>query len=128
MNQVPDDLLHSFELKAMEQAERAQLLSRRIEQNVATVESPGGEVRLTVDSSGGLAGLNFGSAAERLPLERLGELVLRTSRQAQARLAESMNDLISDVYGRDSETARFVARTYAERFPESQDDEGSGRP
>jgi len=117
LSQSPEDLLRSFELQAMEQAERAQLLSRRLEQNAVTVQSPGGEVRVTVDSTGGLAGLQFGAPAREMPLERLAEVVLATSRRAQATLADSMGELVSQVYGPGSATADFVAQTYAERFP-----------
>jgi hypothetical protein len=127
MSQSPEDLLRSFELQAMEHAERAQLLSRRLEANSVTVESPGHEVRVTVDSTGGLSALDFGSAAEELPLDRLAELVLQTSRQAQARLAESIGELVSELYGQDSQTASFVARTYAERFPAPEPEDGDQR-
>lgn len=54
MSQSPED--PTFELQAAERAERARLLSRRIEQASTVAESPGGEVRVTIDSTGGLAG------------------------------------------------------------------------
>ena len=128
MSQAPEDLLRSFELRAREQAERAALLSRRLEQASVVVESANGEVRLSVDSTGGLSGLTFGSAAGRLPLDRLAELVLQTSRRAQVRLAESMGAVVAQVYGDDSDTATFVSRVYAERFPSpEQDEEGERR-
>ncbi|BFU45848.1 YbaB/EbfC family nucleoid-associated protein [Krasilnikovia sp. MM14-A1004] len=124
MSQLPEDLLRSFELRAAEHAERAQLLSRRLEQNSVTAQSRGGEVQVTVDSTGGLSGLQFGSAARDLELDRLAELVLATSRQAQAKLAESMGELVSDLYGQGSPTATFVTQTYAQRFPVQDDDLG----
>jgi DNA-binding protein YbaB len=128
MSQSPEDLLRSFEEQAREHAERAQLLSRRLEQNSVTVESPDGEVRVTVDSTGGLADLRFGSPARQVSLDRLSELVLATSRQAQATLAESMGELVSQLYGPGSPTASFVAETYAERFPApDQDEDGEKR-
>jgi hypothetical protein len=116
MSFAPDDLLRSFELRAAEQAARARRLSARMEQSAATVESPGGEVTLTVDSTGGLADLRFGAAAERLSLDRLAVLVLDTSRRAQAEIAKTMGDLVSEAYGADSATAAFVTGAYAERF------------
>ena len=117
MSWAQEDLLRSFEVRAAEQAERAQLLSRQLERNSTTVESPDGAVRVTVDSTGGLADLQFSRAAEDLPLERLSALVLATSRQAQAQLAASMGELVSQLYGPGSDTATFVWQTYAERFP-----------
>ena len=127
MSRSPEELLRSFEVQAMEHAERAQLLSRRLERNSTTVESPGGEVRVTVDSTGGLAGLQFSSAAREVPLDRLAELVLATSRQAQARLAASMGELVAQLYGAGSPTAAFVSRTYAERFPAPETGEDGDR-
>ncbi|GGK73760.1 YbaB/EbfC family nucleoid-associated protein [Mangrovihabitans endophyticus] len=127
MSDSPEDLLRSFELQAREQAERAQLLSARLERHSATVESGDGAVRVTVDSTGGLAALRFGAAAQRLGYERLAELVLQTSQQAQARLAASMGEVVSDLYGDDSDTARFISQTYTERFPTVEPDEGGER-
>jgi DNA-binding protein YbaB len=130
MSRASEDMLRSFQVQAMEQAERAQQLSRRMQQTSVTVESPGGEVRVTVDSTGGLSGLDFGAAAERVRLDRLAELVLQTSRLAQGRLAGSMNELVDEVYGRGSDTASFVSQAYAERFPEPEpepDDRGGRR-
>src|SRR5689334_9411234 len=105
MSFVSDDLLRSFELRAEEQAAQARRLSARIEQSTATAESTGGEVTVTVDSTGGLAALRFGAAAERLPLDRLAALVLETSRRAQAEIAKQVGDLVSDTYGLGSPTA-----------------------
>ena len=124
---MPDDWIRSFELQAEAQVARSLELSRRLEANVASASSPDGEVRLTVDSSGGLASIEFGAKARDLSLDEFASLVLRTSRQAQTRLAKSMSEVASEVYGRGSETASFLSSTYAERFPEpadGQDDEG----
>jgi DNA-binding protein YbaB len=117
MSQSPEDLLRSFELQATEHAERARELGERIEQISAAVQSAGGEVRVTVDSTGGLSSLTFGSPARGIALDQLAELVMQSSRQAQARLAASIGELVSQIYGPGSETANFVSRTYAERFP-----------
>jgi DNA-binding protein YbaB len=123
MSFVPDDLLRSFELRAEEQAAQARRLSARIEQSTATAESPDGEVTVTVDSTGGLAGLRFDAAAERLPLDRLAALVLDTSRRAQAKIAKQVGDLVSETYGLGSPTADFVSGAYAERFGGEPDGE-----
>ncbi len=128
MVSAAEDMLRSFELRVQEQTRHAQELSARIRGAAVTVESPGGEVRVTVDSAGGLSGLQFGSAAQRVPLERLAELVLAASRQAQAKLSGVMGDLVAQVYGRDSQTAQFVAGAYAQRFatPDTGEDGGRG--
>ncbi|HEV7899835.1 MAG TPA: YbaB/EbfC family nucleoid-associated protein [Planosporangium sp.] len=117
MSFVPEDLLRSFELRVEEQTQQAQRLSAQMQQSTATVESPDGEVTVTVDSTGGLSDLRFRSPAERLPLERLATLVLDTSRRAQAEMARKMSELVSEMYGSGSATAEFVSNAYAERFP-----------
>lgn len=124
---MPDDWMRSFELRAQEHVDRAQELSRRLERNEVTATSPGEEVRLTVDSSGGLKSLEFGAQARQLPLDDLAAVVLQTSRQAQARLAESMTAVASEVFGSGSETASFVSRAYADRFPAPPEEEQEGR-
>jgi hypothetical protein len=124
-----DDWIRSFEIQAEEQIARSLELSRRLEANSVAVESPRGEVRLSVDSSGGLASLAFSRAARYLPLDELAELVLQTSRRAQADLARSMQTVAAEVYGAGSETASFVGRAYTEKFPEPiEDDEREQRP
>ncbi len=122
-----EDLLRAFEERVQQQAEHASQLSEQMKARSVTVESPGGEVRVTVDTTGGLSGLEFGSAAERLRLEGLAQLVLQTSRQAQAKLAESMSELVGQMYGPSSPTARFVSDAYAERFPTAEPDEDGER-
>jgi DNA-binding protein YbaB len=122
-----EDMLRSFEMRARQQAEQAQQLSQSMQSRTATMESPGGEVRVTVDSTGGLAGLQFGAGADRIALDRLAELVLQVSRQAQAELAAAMSQLVVDMYGAGSATARFVSEAYTERFPSPVDDEDGER-
>lgn len=117
-----EDMLRSFENRAHQQAEQAQQLSQSMQSRTATVESSGGEVRVTVDSTGGLAGLQFGAGADRMALDRLAELVLQVSRQAQAELAAAMTQLVVEMYGQGSATARFVSEAYTERFPRPVDD------
>lgn len=123
----PEDLFRSFEHRVQQNVERAQQLSERMQDRTATVASPGGEVRVTVDSTGGLAGLQFGPAAQRLSLDRLAGLVLQTSQRAQAQLAAAMSELVGELYGDGSETARFVSEAYTERFPTVERDNGGER-
>lgn len=83
---APDGMLRSFEMRVQEQAQQVSLRTRK---SALAVESPGGEVRVTVDSDGGLVGLRFGAAAERVSLDRLAELVVGMSKQAQGKLAQA---------------------------------------
>lgn len=119
----PEDLLVDWQQRAAQQAELSTELSRRMQEITAGAESPGGEVTTTVDHAGGLAGLRLSPAAMRLPADELAELILGTSRRAQAKLAARMADLVTGLYGADSPTAAFVAGTYAEQFPRPERDE-----
>lgn len=121
---TPDDWIRSLELQAKEQVERSLELSRRLQGHAVSSSSPAGEVRLTVDSSGGLAGLRFGAGARELPMDECASLIVQTSRRAQADLARSMSEVASEVFGRGSQTAAFVGAAYAERFPEPVEDQG----
>ncbi|MEV4351150.1 YbaB/EbfC family nucleoid-associated protein [Actinoplanes sp. NPDC049596] len=116
MSMVPEDRIADWELRVEEQARRTQRLSESIERSTSSAESPGGEVVVTVDSTGGLAGLRFRREAGDLPLDRLDELVLATSKRAQARMAEQVSDLVEQLYGSGSGTAQFIRTAYSERF------------
>lgn len=83
---APEGMLRSFEQRVREQTQHAQQLSMHIQRPTVAVESPGGEVRVTVDEAGGLVNLRFGAAAERVSLDRLAELVVGMSKQAQGKL------------------------------------------
>ena len=103
-------------------------LSERLQRARATAESPAGEVAVTVDNSGGLADLRLSEQATRLPSAELGELILATSRRAQARLAQQVADLTTSMYGAGSATASFINGAYAEQFPAPDDDDEKGDP
>ncbi len=104
-------------------------LSERLQRARATAESPAGEVAVTVDNAGGLADLRLSEQATRLPSAELSELILATSRRAQARLAQQVADLTTSMYGTGSATASFINGAYAEQFPEPDDnDDEKGDP
>ncbi|MBG0563015.1 YbaB/EbfC family nucleoid-associated protein [Actinoplanes aureus] len=119
----PDDLLGDWEHRARQQAELSAELSRRIRDTVATAEAPGGEVRVTVDHSGGLAALRLDDRAMVLRADELADLVMETVRRAQSRLAEQVAEVVRGMYGSDSPTTAFIADAYATQFPRSSDEE-----
>lgn len=123
----PDYAIDDWAARAERQAARTVELSERLQQVRAFAESRGGEVVVTVDQSGGLADIGLDERAMRLSPSELGELILTTSRRAQARLAEQVNGMVSSLYGAGSETASFIGRTYSDRFPEPQDEDGDRR-
>ena len=81
----------------------------------------------TVDHSGGLADLRLSDRAMRLSATELAAIILHTSRQAQAAMPKQMGDMVRGLYGSDSDTAAFIANTYAEQFPEPPDEERDPR-
>lgn len=123
----PEDLLVDWERRVQQQATLTSELSRRMEQNRASAESPGGETTVTVDSSGGMIALHLTEQAMRLPADELAAMILDTSQRAQATMARQMASLVSDLYGAGSETAAFIGGAYTSQFPEPPEDEEGDR-
>jgi DNA-binding protein YbaB len=121
MSLNPDDDLRSFELRAEAQVQRTLQLSAALEAAEITVRSPKGEVTVRVNSAGGLADLRFHPESDRLSRDDLARLVLTTSRQAQAKLAERVGELTASMYGAGSGTAAFVSEVYASRYPQPEE-------
>jgi hypothetical protein len=123
----PDDLLADWGRRAEQQATLTAELSERMQQTTATVEAHGGEAVVTVDSSGGLAALRLTERAMRLSAGELAEIILVTSRRAQATMAQEIAGVVADVYGAGSETASFITGAYTTQFPELPEDEERAR-
>ncbi|MGX6605222.1 YbaB/EbfC family nucleoid-associated protein [Micromonosporaceae bacterium Da 78-11] len=119
----PEDAVDDWAARAERQTALTVELSERLQQARASAESRGGEVAVTVDHSGGLADIGLSEQAMRLSARELSEMVLATSRRAQAKLAEQVNDLVGALYGAGSETASFIGQTYSEQFPEPADED-----
>lgn len=123
MPQDPEDLLADWRWRIQQQTESTLELSSRMRQVDATAASPGGDVTVTVDHSGGLSALTLTDEAMRLYPDELAQLIMDTARRAQSRLAENMAELVAGIYGSDSATTSFIADTYAEQFPASSPDD-----
>lgn len=125
----PEDAIEDWAVRAERQTAVTAELSDRLQQARGSAESPGGEVVVTVDQSGGLADLQLTDQAMRLSTRELGELILATSRRAQANLAKEVSAIVDGLYGAGSTTAGFIGGTYSAQFPEpdDQDEEGDRR-
>jgi hypothetical protein len=87
----------------------------------ATSRVRGGAIAVTVDSSGGLAGLRLSAAALKLAPDELAGEILACAKGAQAKLADQIGRTVSGVLGSDSETASYVAQAYADKFRSAAD-------
>lgn len=123
----PEDVMLSFQARVEEQTQRALRLSAELEAAEVSQRSEGGEVTVRVNSAGGLAGLEFHPAADRVSRDELARLVLDTSRRAQARLADRVGELVAGLYGPGSGTAAMVTGAYAEKYPAVDDDGDEAR-
>jgi hypothetical protein len=119
----PEDAVADWAARIERQSALTTDLSERLQRARASAESRDGEVVVTVDQSGGLADLHLSARAMRLSPDDLGEIILATSRRAQATLAQQVADVVSSLYGAGSETAAFIGRTYSEQFPEPEDED-----
>ena len=118
----PDEVVRSLEAHVEAQTQRALQLSAELESAEVSVRSPNGEVTVRVNSAGGLAGLEFHAGSDALSRNELAELVLATSRKAQARLAQRVGELVSGMYGASSSTTAFVTEAYTKKYPEPDDE------
>jgi DNA-binding protein YbaB len=122
----PEAAIDDWAARAEGQSALATKLSERLQQAQASAESRNGEVVVTVNHSGGLVKLRLSDQAMTLSASDLEETILATSHRAQANLARQVSDLVSSLYGAGSETADFVGGTYAEQFPEFEDQNDDG--
>jgi hypothetical protein len=111
-----EELIASLERRGAEQFERAGRLTERMRGLTASAEAGDRAVRVTVDSAGGLAGLEFGTAAGDYLLEELAALVLKVSREAQAGLVRSVEAAAAEIYGADSPAGAVIAEAYGRQF------------
>jgi DNA-binding protein YbaB len=119
----PDDTLNAFQARVDEQTRQALRLSTELENAEVTLTSAGRELTVRINSAGGLTNLIFHSESDKLTRDELAELVLATSRRAQAQLAERVRDLVAKTYGADSGTANLVAEAYSSRYPGTDDEQ-----
>jgi YbaB/EbfC DNA-binding family len=127
VSQDPEDFLADWERRAEQRAMLTTELSRRMQENSASAESRAGEAVVTVDHSGGLTDLTLSERAMQLSARELADVILKTSRRAQAKMAQQIGDMVKGLYGSDSEAAAFITGAYAEQFPEPAEDEKGDR-
>jgi hypothetical protein len=83
-------------------AERAQSARQQIAAVRGTETSSDGAVTVSVNASGALEDLSFGSAADSIPLADLAKTILRTCRKARIRAATAGADALAPLIGANS--------------------------
>ena len=82
----------------------------------ASAAGAGGDIAVTVSSSGNVTGLELDDRALSLGGEELAMEILRTIRRAQDRLAEQVEAVVADTVGVGTETGKAVLDGFTQRF------------
>ncbi|WP_431882390.1 YbaB/EbfC family nucleoid-associated protein [Micromonospora gifhornensis] len=112
----------SWATSMSERAAQAQAMSQRIAELSVSATGADGAVKVTVAGSGIVTDLRLDDRLSNWSGARLAAEIMATMRRAQGRLAGAVSDITAQTVGADSETARAVVASYAERFPAIGDD------
>lgn len=84
-------------------------MSDRMQALQETVTDPRGMVKVTVDSTGSLIGLQLTPQINGVPPELVARTIMDTVRRAKARLAERSREVIEETLGADSAAGQAIA-------------------
>jgi hypothetical protein len=98
----PEEMLAEYRARVAGIAERAQAARQQIAAVRGTETSSDGAVTVSVNASGALEDLSFGSAADSIPLVELAKTILRTCRKARISAATAGADALAPLIGADS--------------------------
>lgn len=125
-NSMSDDAeqwVRSWSASVSEQAAAAQSMADQVSRLEATASDRERLVRVTVDGSGCVTGLHLEPEARRYEMDQLAAEILRTMRQAQARLTEQVAEIAERTVGVDTPTGRAVVSGFERRFPAQHEDD-----
>jgi phenylpyruvate tautomerase PptA (4-oxalocrotonate tautomerase family) len=126
MTDAAEDWIRSWSDSVSERAAAARELADRVARLTVEATDPDRTVTTTVNGSGGLVDLRLEPGAGRIPMDDLADRILRTMRRAQGRLAERVAEEAAQTVGEDSESARAVVNSFAQRYPTTEDDDATG--
>lgn len=106
-------------------AEAAAALSARVAELACEAEAMDGAVRVRVDATGRLVGLELAEPVREVAPAELAQLILGTVARAQHGLTGQVAQAVAATVGADSETGRAVLDSFERRFPDP--DAGDGR-
>lgn len=118
-----NDWLASYQQDVANVAQRAEQARAQLQEVAATLSSADGAVTVTVNASGALQSLSFGSKADELPRPQLAQAVVATARRAQAQAAQQVTAAMAPLIGTDSEAMQFLQEQIPE--PEEPDEQGA---
>jgi DNA-binding protein YbaB len=121
MTDAAEEWVRSWSDAVSERAAAARELADRVARLTVDATDPDRLITTTVNGSGGLVGLRLEPGAARLAMDDLADLILRTMRRAQSRLAEQVADIAAQTVGADSESARAVVGSFEQRYPGVED-------
>ncbi|HEU4348745.1 MAG TPA: YbaB/EbfC family nucleoid-associated protein [Actinoplanes sp.] len=105
--------------------EEAAALSDRIAALTGSATDAEGAIRVTVNSSGILTGLELSDDLRRLTGADLSAQIMRAYRRAQAGVIDQVTKAVDDTVGADSESGRAVLESLAQRFPADPGEPGA---
>lgn len=92
-------------------------LQEQLDTTTATESSPGGGVRVTVDSTGVPTDIYFAETSRGEDPARLAADVMATMRRAQAKLTQRVGDLVHDLTPDGDEVSQNIMAGFQRRFP-----------
>ncbi|MEV6815511.1 YbaB/EbfC family nucleoid-associated protein [Micromonospora sp. NPDC051296] len=122
-----EEWTRSWAASMSERAAQAQVMSQRVADLSVSATGADGAVEVTVAGSGIVTDLRLDERLSNWPAARIATEIMATMRRAQGRLAEAVAEIAAQTVGTGSETARAVVASFAERFPELDDDREEGR-
>ncbi|QGN48441.1 YbaB/EbfC family DNA-binding protein [Micromonospora sp. WMMC415] len=117
-----EEWMRSWSASVSERAAQAQAMSQRVADLSVSATNGDGAVEVTVAASGVVTDLRLGARVRTWPSDEIAAEILTTMRRAQARLGAAVAEIAAQTVGANSESARAVVASYANRFPDPPDD------
>src|SRR4051794_7989587 len=122
----PEAMIARYDEKLKQVAADAERTDQALRQVGGSATSPDGQVTVRVNASGATSDLVLRAGVRQLEPERLAQLILRTTEQAQADVSAKVVDTMRDFLG-EGDALDFVKSHLPQPVP-GQPDEPLGRP
>ncbi|MEV4711543.1 YbaB/EbfC family nucleoid-associated protein [Micromonospora sp. NPDC049374] len=122
-----EEWTRSWAASMSERAAQAQEMSQRVAGLSVSATGGDGAIEVTVAGSGIVTDLRIDDRLSNWSGARIAAEIMTTMLRAQGRLSGAVAEIAAQTVGANSETARAIVASYAERFPEVRDDREQGR-